>query len=84
MVVAEWYLDQDRPYSARYYLVAVKNRFPDSPSATRARELLPEIASTIPLRAQPDELPIPGATIPVEPPKAPEAPVVPNPGSTGP
>lgn len=40
--VGEWYLDQGKPYSARYYLMATITRFPNSEAAKRAKALLPE------------------------------------------
>ncbi|MAG57593.1 MAG: hypothetical protein CMJ83_14975 [Planctomycetes bacterium] len=40
--VAEWLIDQDKPYSARYYLLSVMTRYPVSQAAARARELLPD------------------------------------------
>lgn len=39
--IAEWYIDQGKPYSARYYLMAVMTRFPQSDAASRAKSLLP-------------------------------------------
>jgi outer membrane protein assembly factor BamD (BamD/ComL family) len=43
LTIAEWYIDQDKPYSARYYLMAVVTRFPQSEAAARAKALLPEV-----------------------------------------
>ena len=40
--VGEWYLDQGKPYSARYYFMATITRFPNSKAAGRAKALLPE------------------------------------------
>jgi len=40
--VGEWYLDQGKPYSARYYLMATITRFPTSAAAARAKVLLPQ------------------------------------------
>lgn len=40
LLVGEWYLDQGRPYSARYYFESTRVRFPGTPAAERARELL--------------------------------------------
>lgn len=40
--IGEWYMGQGKPYSARYYLMAVMTRFPTSAAAERAKQLLPE------------------------------------------
>jgi outer membrane protein assembly factor BamD (BamD/ComL family) len=45
LTIAEWYLDQGKPYSARYYLVNVTTRFPLSVAAARAREIMPSVAA---------------------------------------
>lgn len=49
LATAEWYMDQDRPFGARFYLVEVITRYRGTRAAEAARKLLPaETAATVP------------------------------------
>ena len=42
--IGEWYVDQDKPYSARFYFLRVKQLWPTSEAAKRAEVLYADVA----------------------------------------
>ncbi len=85
--IGEWYIDQDKPYSARFYFLRVKQDWPGSEAAKRAEALYAEVALAEPetpeeeLRLQEEfsRRALPSGPV-VTPPSAPEsAPTVPVP-----
>ncbi len=85
--IGEWYIDQDKPYSARFYVLRVKQDWPGSEAAKRAEALYAEVALAEPetpeeeLRLQEEfsRRALPSGPV-VTPPSAPEsAPTVPVP-----
>jgi outer membrane protein assembly factor BamD (BamD/ComL family) len=46
--VGLWYLDQDKPYSARYYFLRVSQKLPESDAARRAAIEYAEVAAAVP------------------------------------
>ena len=53
--VGNWYLDQGKPYTARYYFMNVMARFPSSTAAEEARATLPKAQASVPSAEKPAE-----------------------------
>ncbi len=48
LLIGQWYMSQDKPYSARYYFLRCKALYPDSAAAATAMEHFREVADAVP------------------------------------